>query len=93
MSGALPASLIGHTQALVTEVFQFAWPADVVVSRYFKRFSQLGHRDRGIVAEAVYAVLRQRLEFSSLAQSAPGPIDRRLALLGLVWQSTKLLRR
>jgi 16S rRNA (cytosine967-C5)-methyltransferase len=85
MSGALPAALIGHTQALVTEVFQFAWPADVVVSRYFKRFPALGHRDRGVVAEAVYAVLRQRLEFSSLAQSAPGPIDRRLALLGLAF--------
>jgi 16S rRNA (cytosine967-C5)-methyltransferase len=77
------ASLIAHTQALVGEVFKFDWPADVVVSRYLKRYPALGHRDRGVIAEGFYAVLRQRLEFSSLAQSAPGPMERRLALLGL----------
>jgi len=79
------ASLVTHTEQLLKEVLQFAHPADSVVSRYFRLNHALGHRDRGIIAEAVFVVLRQKLEFAHFAQSTSGPIERRLTLLGLCY--------
>ena len=81
----LHASLIGHTEILLAEVLKFTMPADGTLSRYFKQHPTLGQTDRGLVAEAVYSVLRRKLEFSNLAQSAPGSLERRLALLGLAY--------
>ena len=49
----------------------------------FPREPQLGHRERGIIAEAVFAVLRRRVEFAQFAESGSGAAARRLALLGL----------
>lgn len=39
-------------------VLKLDGPADVLLSVYFKRNHELGSRDRGFVAEAVYAALR-----------------------------------
>ena len=71
------------TEEVLREVLRFAGPADVVLSRYFREHPKLGSRERGALAEAVYAVLRNRLVFNHLAESGSGPAMRRLALLGL----------
>src|SRR5206468_3770047 len=42
------------------------------------------HSERGVIAEAVFAVLRRKMEFSHLAESGTGNQARRLALLGLM---------
>lgn len=60
--------LIDHIQALLSEVLSFASPADVLTSRYFKAHAELGLRERGIIAEAVFAVLRRKFEFEAFAQ-------------------------
>jgi len=78
-------ALIGHAQALLDEVLKFEYPADAVTTRYFRRNGTLGHRDRGVIAEAVFAVLRHKLEFAQFAQSGSGPLTRRLTLLGLAY--------
>lgn len=78
-------ALIGHAQALLDEVLKFEYPADAVTTRYFRRHGTLGHRDRGVIAEAVFAVLRHKLEFAQFAQSGSGPLTRRLTLLGLAY--------
>jgi len=75
--------LIAHAEALVDEVLRFEAPADVTTSRYFKANPQLGLRDRGLIAEAVFAVLRRKMEYAQLAQSGTGPLSRRMVLLGL----------
>ncbi len=77
------ANVIGHAEALLAEVLQFDMPADVKVSRYFKANPMLGHRDRGLIAEGVFAVLRRKLEYAQLAQSGTGSLTRRMILLGL----------
>ena len=77
------AHLIEHAEALLAEVLQFDAPSDSRTSRYFKANPQLGHRDRGLIAEAVFAVLRRKLEYAQLAQSGSGPLARRMVLLGL----------
>ncbi|MDK3024427.1 RsmB/NOP family class I SAM-dependent RNA methyltransferase [Cupriavidus taiwanensis] len=81
--GGLHASHIQHIDRLLGKVMLFARPADAVVSYYFRENAKLGHRERGIIAEAIYAVLRRRVEFAQFAESGTGATSRRLALLGL----------
>jgi 16S rRNA (cytosine967-C5)-methyltransferase len=57
--GAVSRALfIQATQALGA-VLTFEHPADAVLSRHFRENRELGHRDRGFIAEAVYGVLRR----------------------------------
>ncbi|AOZ07442.1 RsmB/NOP family class I SAM-dependent RNA methyltransferase [Cupriavidus malaysiensis] len=79
----LHPSHVQHIDRLLGKVMLFARPADAVVSHYFRENPKLGHRERGIVAEAVFAVLRRRVEFAQFAESGSGAAARRLALLGL----------
>ncbi|WP_374193443.1 RsmB/NOP family class I SAM-dependent RNA methyltransferase [Trinickia mobilis] len=76
--------LIGQTESLLAEVLKFAGPADATTSRFFRAHPKLGHNERGVIAEAVFAVLRRRMEFAHLAESGSGSPARRLALLGLM---------
>jgi len=76
--------LIGQTEALLADVLKFTGPADAATSRFFRAHPKLGHSDRGVIAEAVFAVLRHRTEFAHLAESGTGNPTRRLALLGLM---------
>ncbi|MCX4161088.1 MULTISPECIES: RsmB/NOP family class I SAM-dependent RNA methyltransferase [Paraburkholderia] len=76
--------LIGQTETLLAEVLKFAGPADATTSRFFRAHPKLGHGERGVIAEAVFAVLRRRMEFAHLAESGTGSPARRLALLGLM---------
>ena len=76
--------LIGQTETLLADVLKFAGPADAATSRFFRAHPKLGHGERGVIAEAVFAVLRRRMEFAHLAESGTGSPARRLALLGLM---------
>ena len=77
-----PKALLDHCAALLAQVLRFDHPADAIVSRYFRENRQLGQRERGTVAETVYAVLRRKPRFEMLARSGSGPKERRLAILG-----------
>lgn len=79
----LQAFHLQHIDRLLGKVLLFARPADAVVSHYFRENSKLGHRERGIIAEAIFAVLRRRVEFGQFAESGTGAALRRLTLLGL----------
>ncbi len=76
--------LIGQTETLLADVLKFTGPADAATSRFFRAHPKLGHSERGVIAEAVFAVLRRRMEFAHLAESGTGNPARRLALLGLM---------
>ena len=58
-------ALFNHTEALLSELLRSTFPADLVVSRYFRQNRELGHADRGFVAETVYAVLRRKRSLSA----------------------------
>jgi 16S rRNA (cytosine967-C5)-methyltransferase len=49
---------------VLADVLRFEYPADAVLSTFFRRERALGQRDRAVIAESVYAVLRnlRRLE-------------------------------
>ena len=79
----LPPAIIASTEEALREVLRFTGPADVVLSRYFRDHPRLGGRERGAIAEAVYALLRRRTLYNHLSVSGSGSQMRRLALLGL----------
>jgi 16S rRNA (cytosine967-C5)-methyltransferase len=58
-------ALFKHTEALLAELLRSPYPADSVVSRYFRQHRELGHADRGFAAEAVYSVLRRKRSLSA----------------------------
>jgi len=74
-------ALFNHTEALLSELLRSSFPADLVVSRYFRQNRELGHSDRGFVAETVYAVLRRKRSLS--ARCMDDVTSRRLLLATL----------
>ncbi len=80
----LPPAIIPHTEEVLREILRFAGPADVTLSRYFRDNPKLGGRERGVIAESVYGLLRNKSVFTNFAESGVGPMMRRMALLGLV---------
>ncbi|RYG27336.1 MAG: SAM-dependent methyltransferase, partial [Burkholderiales bacterium] len=79
----LPPAIISHTEEVLREILRFTAPADNTLSRYFREHTRLGGRERGVVAEAVYGLLRNKLVYTSFAESGSGASMRRLTLLGL----------
>jgi 16S rRNA (cytosine967-C5)-methyltransferase len=79
----LPPAILGNTEEVLREILRFTAPADVTLSRYFKDHPRLGGRERGAIAEAVYAVLRNKSFFTDFAGSGRAATIRRLALLGM----------
>ena len=85
-----PAELLDLVSDLLSEVLKLKSPADGVVSAYFRRHRELGLRERHILAETAYAVLRRKLRFAHQAQGGPGTLERRLALLAWAGGATDL---
>ena len=79
----LPPAILAKTEEILREVLRFTAPADVTLSRFFKDNPRFGGRERGVIAEAVYAVLRNKSFYTDFAGSGNTPSMRRLALLGL----------
>ncbi|MBI4740101.1 MAG: RsmB/NOP family class I SAM-dependent RNA methyltransferase [Betaproteobacteria bacterium] len=74
-------ALFAHTEALLSELLRSTFPADLVVSRYFRQHRELGHADRSFVAETVYAVLRRKRSLG--ARCGDDVTSRRLLLAAL----------
>lgn len=79
----LPPIVNSSTEEVLREILRFTGPADVALSRYFREHPRLGGRERGAIAEGVYALLRNKTAFAGFAESGVGASMRRLALLGL----------
>ncbi len=60
-------------------------PVDWQLRQFFKSNPGLGRRDRGLVAETLFDVLRNRRLYLHLAQSGSGTLERRLMLLAWSW--------
>lgn len=79
----LPPAIVGHAEEVLREILRFTGPADGTLSRYFREHPRLGGRERGVIAEAVYGLLRNKSVYTSFAESGSGPLMRRITLLGL----------
>lgn len=79
----LPPVITTQTEEVLREILRFIGPADGTLSRFFREHPKLGSRERGVIAEAVYGLLRNKSVYVSFAESGVGPAMRRLTLLGL----------
>jgi 16S rRNA (cytosine967-C5)-methyltransferase len=79
----LPPAILGNTEEVLREILRFTAPADTTLSRYFRDHPRLGSRERGAVAEGIYAILRNKSFFTDFAEAGSGPTMRRLTILGL----------
>ena len=86
-----PNALLDLATELLRQVLKLDAPADQTVSAFLRRHRTLGPRERHTLAETAYAVLRQRLLLSHLAQSGSGALERRLAMLA--WQGSDTFLR
>lgn len=78
MNARFTPALFAHAEAVLGLLLRFDYPADAIVSRYFHEHRQLGHADRGFVAETVFAVLRRG---RSLEARCAGKLSDRAHLL------------
>ncbi len=64
------AARIAAATAALERVLTFGYPADGVLSRYFREHPALGRVERAFVAETVFGVLRRKLLLDRLAPDA-----------------------
>ena len=74
-----PAQFNTLVEAL-TVVLPLNSPADVQLKRFFREHAKLGLRDRALIAETVFTVLRHRRAIESVATDG---VPRKMALLAL----------
>ena len=79
----LPPAILANTEEVLREILRFTSPADTTLSRYFKDHPRLGSRERGAIAEGIYAILRNKSFFTDFAEAGQSPTMRRLTILGL----------
>lgn len=86
-----PAIFI-HAEKALREILRFEYPADASLSRYFREHHELGHADRGFVAETVFAVLRRKRSLEARCGGNVTPRRLLLAALALVrgWNQREL---
>lgn len=72
--------MVQATQVLGA-VLSFEHPADAVLSQHFREHREIGHRDRGFIAESVYGVLRRLRWLRRIAGAEAGPRQLLLAWL------------
>ncbi len=80
-------ALIDRAAELQQRVFAFAQPAERVIASFFEAQRALGPRERRVVADTLYELLRRRLRYEWLAAQQPlegVALARRLVLLA--WQ-------
>ncbi|WP_028101811.1 RsmB/NOP family class I SAM-dependent RNA methyltransferase [Pseudoduganella violaceinigra] len=80
----LPPYVLTSAETVLREIMRFTAPADTTLSHFFKLHPKLGGRERGAIAESVYAVLRNKAFFTDRAEAGSGGATiRRLVLLGM----------
>ena len=52
---------------------RFEYPADSVLSQFFRENPTLGHAERGMIAEAVFTVLRRKRSLEAVCDDKPRP--------------------
>jgi 16S rRNA (cytosine967-C5)-methyltransferase len=53
------APSLAHAAQVLGDVLEFKYPTDAVLSRFFREHHALGRRDRSLIAESLYGVLRR----------------------------------
>jgi 16S rRNA (cytosine967-C5)-methyltransferase len=75
------APTLVHAAQVLGNVLEFKYPTDAVLSRFFREHQVIGRRDRALIAESVYGVLRRLRWLRRLAGDSAAPRQLLLAWL------------
>lgn len=79
------------TIELLDDVFETRYPADRAMAAYFKQRRYIGSKDKAVISEYFYTVLRRKLSFEYLIESVGlTPNSRRLAAVLLTSLGLKI---
>lgn len=90
--------MLRHVQNVLVQILKFEYPSDQFLSKYYKEHRQLGARDRTIISDTVYCVIRELMRFKAIIKHISGaddaPLERKLAILAwagdFIWLEKKL---
>lgn len=82
-----PGARIAAAIELMTSLLETAAPADRIITGYFRERRYIGSRDRGVVAELVYDILRRKAWYEWLIVQGDLPVSPRLLVLAAVAES------
>ena len=83
----VPALVIDSVAEALATILRFDGPADALMSRFFRQHHELGMRDRGLIAEAIFHALRRYATLGWVMQPAhPSRAARFAALVTLARQ-------
>jgi len=82
-SPRIAPALLGATERAVADALRLEGPADAALRTFFRAHPKLGRRERGLIAETTFDVLRHRRRYAHLAQGLRGALPRRLAALSV----------
>lgn len=83
----VPALVIDSVAEALATILRFDGPADALMSRFFRQHHELGMRDRGLIAEAIFHALRRYATLGWVMQPAhPARAARFAALITLARQ-------
>jgi len=72
------AAQLQATIELLTDIAETGLPADRCMAMYFKQRRYIGSKDKGVISEYFYTVLRNRLSLSYVVEEADGIVSPRL---------------
>ncbi|HEX5392324.1 MAG TPA: RsmB/NOP family class I SAM-dependent RNA methyltransferase [Rhodocyclaceae bacterium] len=80
----LSIGLIDDAIEALAALLRFEYPADAVLSHFFRDHKSLGARDRAFIAESVYAVLRRKRSLERICSADGKVTPRRMFLAAMV---------
>ena len=75
-------SFIKLLSNLVEEVIKFNYPTDKLLSNFFRNNKKIGSTERALIAETVYAILRNYYKITAVVENPRNP----LMLIALTWE-------
>ena len=81
-----PQELLQHAAALITPILQFTQTTEQNLAQYFRQNPKIGARERALLSDVAYRVVRLKNLLIAQAEAAPrgiGSQERKLALLGM----------
>ncbi len=67
---------------LVVDVIKFNYPTDKLLSNFFRNNKKIGSNERALIAETVYAILRNYYKLTAVVENPRNP----LMLIALTWE-------
>ena len=73
-------SMVRSCARLLAQVFEFEHPADALLSKFFRENRKLGMKDRNVIAETVYTILRHYIKLTKVVA-----VKNSFTLIGYTW--------